>query len=97
MGTIWKVNGEDKYFKRESASRWAEYVNGQKKFEFEFLGQQGDSIYLRKIGWLMYLRLNSNSIIYGEHQSNLDKYLCAGSWVQGMSSSSDSCSYYRGG
>lgn len=90
MGTIWKVNGENKYFMRESNTRWGEYVNGQKQFDFEFLGQQGNSILLRKIGWNMYLKINSDTITIGGDPNNCNACLYYGSWVNNMSTSSSS-------
>lgn len=85
----WKVNGEEKYFKKENDHRWAEYVNGKRVFDFEFMGTSGDAVYLKKVGWLMYVRLDSNSFIYGESPNNLDKHLYNGTWVNGIDENDD--------
>lgn len=85
---VWKVNGEDKYFKRVSDTKWAEYANGRHVFDFEFLGSDGDVVYLKKSGWLMWLRLDSERIIYGESRDDLDKHLYWGGWQSGSDSSS---------
>ena len=80
---VWKVNGEEKYFKKINDTQWAEYDNGRHVFNFEFLGNSGDAVYLKKVGWLMYLKLDSSSIIYGESRPiDLDKYLYDGTWVE---------------
>jgi len=55
---VWKVNGEDKYFKRVSDTKWAEYVNGRHVFDFDFLGNDGDVVYLKKCGWYTYISIS---------------------------------------
>lgn len=78
---IWKVQGENKYFKKISDTHWAEFENGNHVFDFDYIKHDGNSVYLKKRGWLMYLKLGPNNIIYGESPDNLDKHLYNGSWV----------------
>lgn len=80
----WKVDGHEQYFKKLSEKKWGEFESGKLVFEFDFISRNDDNVYLKKIGWVMYLRLNSDSIIYGENPYNLDKYLYSGTWVFGV-------------
>jgi hypothetical protein len=94
---IWKVHGENKYFKKMSDTHWAEFDNGRHVFDFDYISHDGSNVYLKKRGWLMFLRLGPNNIIYGESQNNLDKHLYNGGWVNsdGDGNNTSSPQYYQ--
>lgn len=80
---LWKVDGEDKYFKYVSDEEWIEYENGKEVFSFKFMKEEGDAVYLKKKGWLMYVCIDSKYFRYGECPFSLDKYLFSGTWIDG--------------
>jgi hypothetical protein len=82
-GKLWKVNREQKYFKCISDEEWIEYENGKETFSFRFIRAEGDAVYLKKKGWLMFVRIDSNYFKYGECPHTLNKCLYSGSWVDG--------------
>jgi hypothetical protein len=92
---VWKVNGEEKYFKRVSDTKWVEYDNGRHVFDFDFLSYDGDAVYLKKCGWLMWLRLDSDRIIYGESLDKLDKHLYWGGWQSSTGAGSQEVKRYK--
>jgi hypothetical protein len=79
-GELWKVEGREKYFKKHTADMWVEYEDGREIARFVYIQDKGDAIYLQKVGWQMFIRINSSSIVTGESILTLDKKLYAGSW-----------------
>ena len=70
--TIWKVDGENKYFKRLNSSDWAEYHNGRHVFSFKFVRSQGDEVILRKTDG-SYLKFNSRELLMGWGENSYNR------------------------
>jgi hypothetical protein len=47
-GAIWKVNGENKYFKNLSGDNWGEFVNDKQVFSFTLISKDGPKVTLKK-------------------------------------------------
>lgn len=45
---VWKVDGENKYFKPLSGDNWGEFVNGKQVFSFTLISKNGENVRLRK-------------------------------------------------
>ena len=68
-------------------------MDGEPVFEFIILKKTRNSVYLRKKGFHMYLKLTPNEIIYGESEKHLNKHLYNGKWVSSSNKSRTSSIY----
>ena len=71
----WKVKDADYYFKKITDTRWFEYHSGEKAFEFEFLYQKDNEVYLSKIESVMFIKLGPKELTFGETKNKIAKIL----------------------
>ena len=91
----WKVKDADYYFKKITDTRWFEYHSGEKAFEFEFLYQKDNEVYLSKIESVMFIKLGPKELTFGETKNKIAKHLCYGSWVNEFQEENHSCGKYK--
>lgn len=48
MSIIWKVQGEDNFFKQVSGNEWVQYVNGQGVNSYKLVPAKGDDLILQR-------------------------------------------------
>ena len=77
---IWKVRGEEKYFKKLSGSDWGEFVNGRQVFSFKLVKSYGDVVILKKTDG-SYLKLSSNELLMGWGEDSYNRREYFGNWV----------------
>lgn len=80
-GKLWKKKNNEFYISRQSATKWVEYCNGFKCCEYDFIRKENDSVYLKKVGWMMYVKLDNLSYVFGQTIDNLDSPVFSGNWV----------------
>ena len=76
---IWKVHGEDRYFKRLDNNDWAEFANGRQVYQFKFVRSYDDVVILKKTDG-SYYKLDSSKLQIGwsEDSFNVEQ---SGTWV----------------
>jgi hypothetical protein len=80
-GTLWKVENKDIYIAKESENNWVEYRKGFRCCEFEHVKHNGHAVYLKKIGWNMFIKIDNRSYVFGQNLRILDCHLYNGNWV----------------
>ena len=81
---VWKVECEDKYFKRLNGGKtWAEYLDGKRRSEFSFIELKNDcgEVLLLKND-SMYLRLDEDKAMVGWKENTPQIYVF-GRWLSG--------------
>ena len=70
---IWKVRGEEKYFKKLNGKDWGEFAYGRQVFSFKFVKNDGDDVVLVKTDG-SYLKLTSSQLLMGWGEDDYSKY-----------------------
>ena len=83
---IWKVRGEEKYFKKQNNTDWVEYHNGRQVFSFKFVKSSGDVVVLKKTDG-SYLKLSYTELLMGWGEDSYNRQEYQGTWVSSFPAS----------
>ena len=82
LPTIWKENGKNHYFRKDSDTEWIEIDNGKTNFRFNFIEAkiEDNQIILYSVDRNFYINLNTNNAKWGDDKNNIQNVFLEGTW-----------------